>query len=260
MLDAEVAGPRSIGEKLVTVPVRQNGRTLFLKSWHSAERWQELSPARASISQSASKRTTTPPAAAIRDGAPSLRTFAAPRRLSRKSSPLATHPEAQLVPRRSPNWCQCRISICSNTTDKIERVRFSQAPDVSRIGRRDFVRLAGLGGLAAAAADGNTPARLTNKRVAFLEELEKRACLYFYEQAHPVTGLVLDRVRTDGIDDRRIASIAATGFGLSASMHCPPARDTFPRASRSSGWNELWISLRVGHFANADSTSISLIV
>jgi single-stranded-DNA-specific exonuclease len=42
VLDAEIAGPPSIGERLVRVPVRQNGRTLFLKSWNSAERWQEL--------------------------------------------------------------------------------------------------------------------------------------------------------------------------------------------------------------------------
>ena len=48
------------------------------------------------------------------------------------------------------------------------------------------------------------------------KRVEKRACLYFYEQAHPVTGLVLDRVRIDGVDDRRIASLAATGYGLSA--------------------------------------------
>jgi hypothetical protein len=53
-------------------------------------------------------------------------------------------------------------------------------------------------------------------RDVFLEEIEKRACLYFYEQGHPVTGLVLDRVRVDGVDDRRTASIAATGYGLSA--------------------------------------------
>jgi single-stranded-DNA-specific exonuclease len=42
VLDAEIAGPPSIGEKLVTVPVRQNGRMLFLKSWRYAERWREL--------------------------------------------------------------------------------------------------------------------------------------------------------------------------------------------------------------------------
>ena len=53
-------------------------------------------------------------------------------------------------------------------------------------------------------------------RQALLEEMERRACLYFFEQGHPVTGLVLDRVRVDGVDNRRIASISATGFGLSA--------------------------------------------
>ncbi|HVX66428.1 MAG TPA: hypothetical protein VHA11_07495 [Bryobacteraceae bacterium] len=46
--------------------------------------------------------------------------------------------------------------------------------------------------------------------------MERRACLYFYERASPDTGLVLDRARADGRESRRIASIAATGFGLSA--------------------------------------------
>src|SRR5947208_2666930 len=54
------------------------------------------------------------------------------------------------------------------------------------------------------------------KRTALLDDLERRACLYFYEQGHPGSGLVLDRVRVDGVDERRVASIAATGFGLSA--------------------------------------------
>jgi single-stranded-DNA-specific exonuclease len=44
VLDAELAAPVSAGEKLVRIPIRQNGRTMFLKSWNSAERWQELSP------------------------------------------------------------------------------------------------------------------------------------------------------------------------------------------------------------------------
>src|SRR4051794_1892590 len=33
---------------------------------------------------------------------------------------------------------------------------------------------------------------------AFLEDLSKRAFLYFWEQADPQTGLVLDRSQTDG--------------------------------------------------------------
>jgi hypothetical protein len=55
---------------------------------------------------------------------------------------------------------------------------------------------------------------------AFLEDLEHRAFLYFWEQADHGTGLVLDRASTDGGrakgPSRDIASIAATGFGLTA--------------------------------------------
>jgi hypothetical protein len=55
---------------------------------------------------------------------------------------------------------------------------------------------------------------------AFLEDLSRRAFLYFWEQADPRTGLVLDRARTDGSPPgethRNVASIAATGFGLTA--------------------------------------------
>ena len=55
---------------------------------------------------------------------------------------------------------------------------------------------------------------------AFLEDLSHRAFLYFWEQADPTTGLVLDRVRADGTPHdethRNVASIAATGFGLTA--------------------------------------------
>ena len=54
----------------------------------------------------------------------------------------------------------------------------------------------------------------------FLDDLERRACLYFAEQASPRTGQVLDRARwvnsNGALDSRRMASIAATGFGLTA--------------------------------------------
>ncbi len=49
-----------------------------------------------------------------------------------------------------------------------------------------------------------------------LDEIERRGVRFFYEQADPETGLVRDRARADGPDGRRVASIAATGFGLSA--------------------------------------------
>src|SRR4030095_12932619 len=55
---------------------------------------------------------------------------------------------------------------------------------------------------------------------AFLEDLSHRTFVYFLEQSDPQTGLVLDRARADGSrhDERHqnIASIAATGFGLTA--------------------------------------------
>jgi hypothetical protein len=53
---------------------------------------------------------------------------------------------------------------------------------------------------------------------AFLDDLEHRAFRYFWEQADPHTGLVLDRARSDGAPSdahqHNAASIAATGFGL----------------------------------------------
>jgi hypothetical protein len=54
----------------------------------------------------------------------------------------------------------------------------------------------------------------------FLEDLQHRSFNYFWEQADPQTGLVPDRARVDGsaLDEnhRDVASIAATGFGLTA--------------------------------------------
>jgi hypothetical protein len=55
---------------------------------------------------------------------------------------------------------------------------------------------------------------------AFIEDLEHRSFVYFLEQADQGTGLVLDRARVDGGrakgPSRDIASIAATGFGITA--------------------------------------------
>jgi hypothetical protein len=51
---------------------------------------------------------------------------------------------------------------------------------------------------------------------SFLEEVERASFLFFWEQANPSTGLIKDRSLANGRDARTIASIAATGFGLSA--------------------------------------------
>jgi hypothetical protein len=65
---------------------------------------------------------------------------------------------------------------------------------------------AGAGGLGVAA----------NLHVPLLEEIERRAFQYFWEQACEATGLVMDRAATDGDEARVVSSIAATGFGLTA--------------------------------------------
>jgi hypothetical protein len=50
-----------------------------------------------------------------------------------------------------------------------------------------------------------------------LEEIVSRAFLFFWNEANPRTGLVRDRALADGTpDNRKTASIAATGFGLAA--------------------------------------------
>ncbi|PYV14819.1 MAG: hypothetical protein DMG21_17050 [Acidobacteria bacterium] len=63
-------------------------------------------------------------------------------------------------------------------------------------------------------------ASLGSEDRAFLDDLRHRAFQYFVEQADPGTGLVRDRARTTGAAvsgaSQHVASIAATGFGLTA--------------------------------------------
>jgi hypothetical protein len=61
--------------------------------------------------------------------------------------------------------------------------------------------------------------KLSKEDEAFLDDLERQGCLYFWEQASAKTGQILDRARNDlsgALDPRRQASIASAGFGLSA--------------------------------------------
>jgi hypothetical protein len=89
--------------------------------------------------------------------------------------------------------------------------------------RRDFLRLlAGasllpaLPSLVAQAASGS----ISVGDDAFLDDMERRACLYFVEQVGAKSGQVLDRAAANNTtgkrDSRLMASIAATGFGLTA--------------------------------------------
>ena len=74
--------------------------------------------------------------------------------------------------------------------------------------------------------------RLTTDDEAFLDDMQRRACLYFVEQASAATGQVLDRARADirngKLDPRHMASVSATGFGLTA-LCIADSRRYFPR-------------------------------
>lgn len=72
-----------------------------------------------------------------------------------------------------------------------------------------------------AAADGKVPAPsgefvLSPEDDQFLDELEKANFLFFWEHANPETGLVKDRANVRADAHTTVASIAATGFGLTA--------------------------------------------
>jgi len=89
--------------------------------------------------------------------------------------------------------------------------------------RRQVAKMLALAAGCAAVSDSIVsvaqPARLAREEEAFLDDLIRQGSLFFYEQASPTTGQVLDRARNDlggARDPRRMASIAATGFGLTA--------------------------------------------
>jgi hypothetical protein len=66
------------------------------------------------------------------------------------------------------------------------------------------------------AARASTNTLFSDDGDKFLEELERANHLYFWEQANPQNGLVRDRFNVRGGDRGGVASIAATGFGLTA--------------------------------------------
>lgn len=66
------------------------------------------------------------------------------------------------------------------------------------------------------AANPPEPTFLSPDDHHFLEELERANCLFFEEQVNPQTGLVRDRCDVRSGASSTVASIAATGFGLTA--------------------------------------------
>jgi hypothetical protein len=112
----------------------------------------------------------------------------------------------------------------------------------------------------------STKSALSSRDEAFLEDLSRRSFRYFWEQADARTGLVLDRARTDGRPHdethRNVASIAATGFGLTALCIAAERRWISPgeayervlatlrflaqRAPRERGWFYHWLDAVTG--------------
>ena len=73
--------------------------------------------------------------------------------------------------------------------------------------------------LPSSAADPKVPSAdfsLSPEDDQFLDDLEKANFLFFWEQANRETGLVKDRANVRATDQAAVASIAATGFGLTA--------------------------------------------
>src|SRR5881392_236960 len=88
--------------------------------------------------------------------------------------------------------------------------------------RRQFLRVALTGAaalplgkaLASSVLARRPPIALSDDLL--LEELERAAFEFFWNEANPVTGLVMDKANANGGGSPGIASIAATGFGLTA--------------------------------------------
>ena len=78
--------------------------------------------------------------------------------------------------------------------------------------------------------------------------MERRAVRFFAEQSDPRTGLVRDRCRATGLESRQVASIAATGFGLSA-LCIADRRRFLPRgeASRRAARTLHFLASKAGH-------------
>jgi hypothetical protein len=61
-----------------------------------------------------------------------------------------------------------------------------------------------------------TKYRFTPSEEAFIEEVQRATFQFFWDNVNPYAGLVKDRSQANGPDARNVASIAATGFGLTA--------------------------------------------
>jgi len=110
--------------------------------------------------------------------------------------------------------------------------RYQGNPRSYRLSRRDILLQIGRTGLWSVLAGprmsgmlaqekpnaqaAQSPAGLSPADDQFLDELQKQNFQFFWEQAGAQTGLVRDRANVSGNENSVVASIAATGFGLTA--------------------------------------------
>ena len=89
---------------------------------------------------------------------------------------------------------------------------------------------------------------LAPEEEAFLDDMQRRACLFFVEQASPSTGQVLDRAVNQNpngkIDPRRMSSVSCTGFGLTA-LCIAETRSFLPRAQ---ALEQVGLTPRAAHY------------
>jgi hypothetical protein len=104
---------------------------------------------------------------------------------------------------------------------------------VTGLSRRTFLKTASIAATLPVAAQAFVT---TDADDRFLDDLSCRAFLYFWEQADPQTGLVLDRAAVDGRQRTKhsldVASTAATGFALTACCIASQRNWVDPNAAR----------------------------
>ena len=86
----------------------------------------------------------------------------------------------------------------------------------AQFSRREVLRLLTTAGPIATVVSRSAEGKQSPLNGRLLDECARRACRYFYEMADPSTGLVRDRASAREPYAASAASIAATGFGLSA--------------------------------------------
>jgi hypothetical protein len=95
--------------------------------------------------------------------------------------------------------------------------QFAACVPTLRSARLANLTLAAAQGPAVSPPPGRQKPLLTSRDTSLLDEIEQRAFHFFWEQSDPTTGLTKDRNLAQTADDPRdIASIAATGFALTA--------------------------------------------